>query len=73
MPASVTTIKKEAFAKCSKLASVTIKGKKLKTVGTNAFKNTKKKIKITVPKNKYKSYKKLLKGKGLKTPIYNKK
>ena len=72
LPASVTTIKKEAFAKCTKLGSVTFKGKKLKTVGTNAFKDTKKKIKITVPKSKYKNYKKLLKNKGLKSPVYKK-
>ena len=73
LPASVTTIKKEAFAKCTKLGSVTIKGKKLKTVGTKAFKDTKKKIKVTVPKGKYNSYKKLLKNKGLKSPVYKKK
>ena len=73
LPASITTIKAEAFGKCTKLGSVTIKGKKLKTVGANAFKNTKKKIKITVPKSKYKSYKSLLKGKGLKSPVYKKK
>ena len=72
LPASVMTIKKEAFAKCTKLGNVTIKGKKIKTVGANAFKNTKKKIKITVPKSQYKSYKKLLKGKGLKSPVYKK-
>ena len=73
LPESVTTIKKGAFAKCTKLANVTIKGTKLKSVGANAFKSTKKKIKITVPKSKYKSYKKLLKGKGLKSPVYKKK
>ena len=39
----------------------------------DTFKNTKKKIKVTVPKSKYKSYKKLLKSKGLKSPVYEKK
>lgn len=72
IPGNVKSIKKEAFAACKNLQSVTFQGKKVKSVGKNAFKNTKKKIKISVPKSKYKTYKKLLKSAGLKNPVYKK-
>ena len=44
--------------------NITIKSTKLKSVGKNAFKGINSKAKITVPKKKYTSYKKLMKGKG---------
>lgn len=71
-PENVKTIQKEAFANCKKLKSIKFGGKKLKTVGKAAFKNTKSKIKVTVPKSKYKNYKKILNGRGLKKPVYKK-
>lgn len=72
IPGNVKSIKKEAFAGCKNLQNVTFQGKKVTSIGKNAFKNTKKKIKISVPKSKYKTYKKLLKGTGLKSPVYKK-
>ncbi|MBO5487274.1 MAG: leucine-rich repeat domain-containing protein [Eubacterium sp.] len=72
IPGNVKSIKKEAFAGCKNLQNVTFQGKKVTFIGKNAFKNTKKKIKISVPKSKYKTYKKLLKGTGLKSPVYKK-
>ena len=68
---NVKTIGKQAFYGCKNLKSVTIKSTKLttKSVGANAFtkagsKNNKKLV-VRVPKNKKKSYVKLLKKKGL--------
>lgn len=72
IPGNVKSIKKEAFAGCKNLQNVTFQGKKVTSIGKNAFKNTKKKIKISVPKSKYKTYKKLLKGTGVKSPVYKK-
>lgn len=69
---NVTSIGDRAFYNCKKLSSVTIKGTKLKTVGKNVFKGTKKKIKVTVPKKKYTAYKKLLKKAGMNSPVYKK-
>lgn len=69
---NVTSIGDRAFYNCKKLSSVTIKGTKLKTVGKNALKGTKKKIKVTVPKKKYTAYKKLLKKAGMNSPVYKK-
>ena len=45
----VTTIGKKAFNKCKKLKTVTIKTKKLKTVGGSAFKGIAKKKGKTLP------------------------
>lgn len=64
IPANVTKIGKKAFYKDGKLKSITIKSKKLKKVGSRAFKGINKKAKIKVPSSKLSSYKKLLKGKG---------
>ena len=55
----------KAFQSCKKLKTVSIKSVKIKTVGSSAFKGIGKKAIIKVPANKLKSYKKLLKGKGL--------
>ena len=54
----------DCFRGCSKLKSINIKSKKLKTVGKNAFKSIKSSAKIKVPSSKLKNYKKLLKNKG---------
>lgn len=71
LPASVKKIGSKAFYNCKKLMSVTIKTTKLsaKNVGSKAFtkagsKNYKK-MKVKIPVKKYKTYKKLLKKKGL--------
>lgn len=61
----VTSIGSKAFYNCKKLKTVTIKSRKLKSVGKNAFKGIYKKAKVTVPKSKYKAYRKLLKKAGL--------
>ena len=61
---NVTKIGAKAFYKCKKLKKITIKGKKLKSVGKNAFKKIHAKAVIKVPKSKLKGYKKLLKKKG---------
>jgi len=67
IPASVTKIGKQAFYGCSKLKTITISSAKLKSknVGAKAFKGIYKKAVIKVPKSKLKTYKKLLKSKGV--------
>lgn len=67
IPASVEKIGKQAFFGCKNLKSVNIKTTKLtnKKVGAKAFKGTHKKATFKVPKQKLKSYKKILKDKGV--------
>ena len=60
----VTSISSKAFYKCSKLKSITIKSKSLRSVGRNAFKGISKNAKVTVPKSKYNAYRKLFKKAG---------
>ncbi len=62
---NVTKIGKNAFYKCTKLQKITIKSKKLKSVGKKAFKGIKASATVKVPSKKLKQYRKLLKGKGL--------
>ena len=64
---NVKTIGKNAFYKCAKLKTITIKTTKLttKTVGANAFKGVYKKATVKVPAKKLKAYKTLLVKKGL--------
>ena len=66
---NVTKIGKKAFSKDGKLKSITVKGKKLKTVGKQALKGINKKAVIRVPKAKKKDYQKLFKGKGQKKGV----
>lgn len=61
----ITTIDSKAFYKDAKLKTVNIKSKKLKTVKRQAFKGIAGKAKVSVPKNKAKSYKKIFKKAGL--------
>ena len=63
--ANVTKIGSKAFYGCKKLSDVKVNTKKLKSVGSNAFKGTKASLKITVPSSKYGSYKNLFKKAGL--------
>lgn len=64
---NVKSIGKEAFYKCKKLKNITIKSKNLKTskIGRNAFKGIKSSVAIRVPAKKYRSYKAMLKKKGV--------
>ena len=66
---NVTSIGKNAFAKCKNLKSLEVKSTawNKKSVGKNALKGTNKKLVVKVPKKKAAAYKKYLKGKGNKT------
>ena len=61
---NVTKIGKQAFSGDKKLTKISIKGTKLKTVGSKAFQKTGKKLTITVPKSKKAAYKKIMNKKG---------
>ncbi len=65
-------IGKRAFKNCKNLKNLNIKTTKLTnaTVGKDAFKKTGSKIKVKVPKSKYKAYKKMLKKRGLSKKAY---
>ena len=65
----VTSIGSKAFYKCSKLKSITIKSKSMKSVGKNAFKGISKNVKVTVPKSKYNAYRKLFKKAGFGSKV----
>ena len=66
---NVSKIGSYAFSGCKKLKTIIIKTRKLttKTVSRTAFKGTPKTTTVKVPGNKTKTYKKLLKKKGLKS------
>lgn len=65
---NVKKIGKNAFKGCKNLKTIKIKTTKLtkKNVGKNAFSGIHKKAKATVPKTKLKTYKKMLKARGMK-------
>ncbi|MGN0395602.1 MAG: leucine-rich repeat protein [Coprococcus sp.] len=67
IPSKVSKIGKSAFYGCKKLKSVTIKTTKLTNskVGNSAFKGIYSKATIKVPKTKVKSYKNILKKRGI--------
>ena len=67
--ANVAKIGKGAFQSCPKLKKITVKSKKLKSVGANALKGISSKAVITVPKAQKKAYTKLFKGKGQKKTV----
>lgn len=69
----VKTIGSSAFGNCRKLGNITIKTKKLKGIGIKAFKGTKSKIIVRVPKSKYSQYKKILKKAGVNAKAIYKK
>ena len=58
-------IGKSAFQNCKNLKKIVIKSKKLKKIGSNAFKGISKKAVVKVPKSKKKLYTKLLRASGL--------
>ena len=62
----LTEIGKNAFSGDKALKKITIKSTKLKTVGKNALKSTKKNLTIKVPKSKVKAYASKFKNKGNK-------
>lgn len=67
---NVTSIGDSAFFGNKNLTKVTIRSKKLKTIGKNVWKNTNKKMVFYIPKSCKKRYKKLLSGKtGFKTTM----
>lgn len=66
---NVTKIGKKAFYGDSRLKSITVKGKKLKTVGKQALKGINKHAVVRVPKAKKNAYKALFKGKGQKKSV----
>lgn len=61
---NVKKIGKEAFAADKSLNRITVKSKKLKKIGSGAFKGIAKKAVVKTPKNKKAAYKKLFLGKG---------
>ena len=67
IPSKVSKIGSQAFYGCKKLKTITIKTKKLtsKKVGSKAFKGIYEKATIKVPSSKLKTYKKVLRSKGV--------
>ncbi|MBO5153080.1 MAG: RICIN domain-containing protein [Eubacterium sp.] len=74
LTSSVTKIGSKAFYGCTSLKNIMIFSTKLKSnaIGTNAFTKVAKNVKVYVPSEKYKTYKKILKkaGIGSKAKIY---
>ncbi len=68
----VTTIGKKVFSQCKRLKKLVIKSKKIKRIKKHAFKNLPVKCKIFVPKNKMKTYKRLIKKSGYNKKVYAK-
>ena len=63
---NIASIGAKAFYKCTRLAKIEVKTKKLsgKRVGSRAFEGIYKKAVVDLPKNKRKAYKKLLRARG---------
>ena len=70
---NVTKIGKNAFAGCSRLVNIVVKGKKLKSAGKNSLQGISAKAVIYVPSSKLKKYKGLLQNKGQKKSVKIKK
>lgn len=64
--ANVVKIGKQAFAKSKNLKKVIVKSKVLKKILSKSFAGTNKKLKVKVPANKLKAYKKLFKKGAVK-------
>ena len=62
---AVKTIGASAFKDCKQLKTITVKTSLLKKLGSKSFKNTNSKAKVTVPKKKLASYKKIFKKAGV--------
>ena len=63
----ITQIGNNAFNGCKNLKKITVKSTVLKKVGKGAFKKISKKVKVKVPADKKKKYKKLFKKGGIKS------
>lgn len=61
IPKNVTAIGKNAFYGCEKLSVITIRGTKLKKIGSGAWKGILSDARFNVPADKRKTYQKLLK------------
>ena len=70
---NITEIGSKAFCNDKHLRTITIRSKKLKKVGSNAFKNIYSKAVIKVPSAKVIAYKNILEGKGQKKTVAIKK
>lgn len=66
---NVKIIRANAFYGCKNLKTIVIQSTQLKTIGKNTFKGIYSKAKIKVPKNRFKSYKKLFNKKGLEKTV----
>ena len=66
---NVETIGKQAFYGCSKLKTISIKTKKLKSVDSKAFKGIYKKATVKCPSGMKATYKKLLQSKGMNSTV----
>lgn len=66
---NVSSISAYAFDHCSNLKKVKIESTKVKTIGKKAFRGIHKYAKISTPKKKKKTYKKLLKKSGLQNTV----
>jgi len=70
---NITKIRKKAFSNCRNLWKITIKSQKLtaKNIEKNVFQkpggNAKKRVYVYLPKNKYKTYKKILQARGIQS------
>lgn len=69
---NITSLPAKAFYGCKKLAKLQVKSTNFKSVGKNALKGTKNKLRVEVPASKSKTYKKLFTGKGTKIKIVKK-
>ena len=72
---NIVSIGKNAFKNCKKLKEIFIQSSKLKlkNVGKDAFKGLNREVVITVPAKQYKSYKKLLRKRGIPVSVKIKK
>lgn len=61
---NIKTIGKYAFDRCKNLKNITVKSKCLSSIGKKALRGIASNCCISVPKSKFKTYKKLFKGKG---------
>lgn len=65
----ITAIEKRAFYRRSRLKTIKIKSTSIKKMGSRAFTGINKKARITIPRSKRSSYKKLLKRAGVSKTV----
>jgi Listeria/Bacterioides repeat len=69
VPENVEAIRNGAFSGAAELKKIKLEGNGLKAVGPEAFKNTRKRLKIIVTETAKKRYRDLLRGKGNNTLV----